>query len=179
MTEPFIELHSGRRFCPLNPVVSDIDILDIAHALSLECRFANQAKVHYSVAQHSCLVAQTLVDWGEDRETVRWGILHDAHEAYLCDIPSPMKEHPDFAPYREVEARVQRAVCERFGLPEKEPEAVRRADKVLLATEARDLMPFREAHWRGLTMPPLEIRIRPWAAHEAKSRFLQFFRSLA
>lgn len=178
MRADFIETHTGRRFRPLAPVVADIDIEDIAHALSQQCRFSGHTAFHYSVAEHSVRVCELLAARGCSRTVQLWGLLHDASEAYLVDVPSPLKCLPAFDEYREVEKRLMLAICERFYLPAEEPRAVRWADATLLATEARDLMPFRPEHWEGLTEAPLLGAIEPWAPYKAKRDFLSHFKEL-
>ena len=71
------------------------------------------------------------------------------------------------------------AVCRRFSLPSKEPAAVRLADKVLCATEARDLMPTNQAYWSKIGVKPLPSKIRPWAASAAERTFLGRYRALS
>ena len=174
----FIETRSGRRFTPLAPLASDICIEDIAHALAHQCRFAGHTREHYSVAEHSVRVANLLWDRGFSRVVQLWGLLHDASEAYLTDIPAPLKWSDVFAPYRAAEARLMLAVCERFHLPIEEPPAVRVADAVLLATEARDLMAYAPEHWTNLSEAPLIEAITPWHATSAKRSFLKTFEEL-
>lgn len=172
---PIIETRSGIGFSPLAPVVPHIRIDDIAHALSNQCRFSGHTRAFYSVAEHSARVAQLLKSWGCDSHVQLWGLLHDASEAYLVDIPAPLKCQPEFSAYRDAEARLMQAVCTRFGLPAREPPEVRRADAVLLATEARDLMPFTPAYWSKLAERPLPERIAPWSSAVAKTAFIDTF----
>lgn len=174
----FIETQSGRRFKPLDPDPSLIDIYDIAHALANQCRFSGHTAAHYSVAEHSVRVAVLLAAWGAPKIVQLWGLLHDASEAYLVDIPQPLKHTEMFAPYRLAEAALMVAVCSRFGLPFDEPTAVRRADAVLLATEARDLMPYVPEHWVGLTEKPLLERLCSWTPAIARREFLSLFNTL-
>ena len=175
----FIETFTGRRFKPLDPSESEISIEDIAHALSNQCRFSGHCRSHYSVAEHSIRVSKLLADWGESPSIQLWGLLHDASEAYLVDIPTPLKISAAFAAYRDAERRLQIAICQKFGLPLLMPEAVRRADAVLLATEARDLMPFRPEHWGALTEQPLPERIHPlYLPGDAKWGLLERFADL-
>ncbi len=179
MTTPdFIETYTGKRFFPLDPVVQDIDIVDIAHALSQQCRFSGHTIVPYSVAEHSVRVCSLLHSWGCSKHVQLWGLLHDASEAYLVDIPLPLKRSPAFAPYRAAEEALMHAVCLCFGLELKEPAAVRRADATLLSTEARDLMPFKPEHWAGLLEMPLYETIVPWPSGWARHAFLQSFEEL-
>ncbi len=175
---PFIETASGRSFKPLDPDPNEIDIEDIAHALSHQCRYSGHTRTHYSVAEHCVRVSDLLAELGCPREVLLWGLLHDASEAYLVDIPSPLKTTSLFAGYRVAEWTLMKAICERFGLSEEEPPVVRVADLTLLSTEVRDLMPARAEHWGSLTHAPLPEQIRPWGPEEARRRFLERFESL-
>lgn len=175
----FIETSSGRRFQPLNPIIADIYPCDIAHHLSNQCRFSGAADPFYSVAEHCVRVSELLQVWGEDTSVQLWGLLHDASEAYLVDIPTPLKELEEFAAYRTAEERLMKAVCYRFGLALRMPAVVRRADQTLLATEARDLMPFRPEHWSKLEQRPLPERIVPWSSETAERNFLALYGRLA
>lgn len=177
MPPDFIETFSGKAFRPLTPNVDDICIKDIAHALSNQCRFSGHTKTFYSVAEHCVRVSQLLDVWGESPSTILWGLLHDASEAYLVDIPTPLKRTPEFAPYRAAEARLMGSICERFRMSPSQPKIVYKADAALLATEARDQMPFKVEHWGALTEEPLSQRITPWASDEAERCFLIRFAS--
>ncbi len=173
MAGSFIETFTGQAFYPLAPKVEDIRLGDIAHALSQQCRFAGHTREFYSVAEHCVRVCRYLKEAGAPKNVQLWGLLHDASEAYLVDIPSPLKRSKVFKTYRESERKVMARICERYDLPLKQPEAVTYADQVLLATEARDLMPFVRTHWRALKAKPLEDRIVPWSPLEAETRFLR------
>jgi hypothetical protein len=175
----FIETFTGRRFRPLDPVVEDIDIRDIAHALSHQCRFSGHTIAHYSVAEHSVRVRELLERRGASRVVQLWGLLHDASEAYLVDIPSPLKCTPVFDAYREAEARLMLAICQRFELSQIEPPEVKKADGELVATEARDLMAYRPEHWIGLKEAPLPGVIKPWTSASARNEFLAAFEELS
>lgn len=175
---PFIETFTGRRFQPLDPDVSEIDVRDIAHALSQQCRFSGHTIRPYSVAEHSVRVCELVASWGAPAWVQLWGLLHDASEAYLVDIPSPLKCTPVFDMYRTAEKRLMDAVCRRFGLPTDEPSLVHKADGVLVATEARDLMPYRGEHWTKLTEEPLVQTIKPWHSESAEREFLAAYKEL-
>lgn len=172
---PFIETYCGIAFHPLEPRPEDIRLEDIAHALAHQCRFSGHTRVFYSVAEHSVRVARLLREQGWDKKTQRHGLLHDASEAYLVDIPAPLKRHPAFAGYVEAERRLMSVIGERYGLYEIEPIAVKEADQILLATEARDLMPNVPEHWAALEFPSLLYPIGPWTSTEAAYQFLKFF----
>lgn len=173
VASPWIQTFSGKRFYPLDPQPEQIDIVDIAHALSHACRFAGHCAHHYSVAQHSLLVSQHV-----PAEFALWGLMHDAAEAYLGDVPRPIKSL--LPAYKEAERRVQAAICARFGLPPDEPPEVKRVDTAILADERRALMlkiDVDDPEW-GATEPPLGIKIEPMIAFDAKWAFIDRFGSL-
>lgn len=136
----WIQTFTGRAFYPLDPRPEDINLLDIAHALSMQCRFTGHLRRFYSVAEHCCRVSVMVKRLGGTTEEALWGLLHDASEAYLVDVARPVKHTPLMQGYRDAEAGVTKAICQRFGLPPEEPSAVKTADKVMLAIEARDLL---------------------------------------
>ena len=176
-----IETFSGHTFAPLDPVFADIRIEDIAHALANQCRFSGHTRFRYSVAEHCVRVSEAIERRGHGRTVQLWGLVHDASEAYLVDLPSPIKKTEGSAigaAYREIEARLMAAVCRRFSLPEKEPAAVRLADAQLLATEVRDLMHGDRPYWGKLEAKPLPARIRPWSAEVAEFEYLRRYRAL-
>lgn len=157
---------TGKWFDVFNPDPGDVDIRDICHALSLQCRFTGHTREFYSVAQHCVLVAANCPS-----EDALYGLLHDASEAYLSDIARPIKKHPDFGPfYLEAEARVQDAIYTHFELdPNAVPSSVKDADDILLRTEARDLMPSEFPIYPGDT---LTEEIIPWTPLRAKGEFI-------
>jgi len=167
----WIQTFTGARFRPLAPDPADIEIRDIAHALSLQCRFNGQCAAFYSVAEHSVRVARSLPD-----ELALWGLLHDAAEAYLGDMPRPVKaQMPSF---EEAEDRLLRLIVESFGLSWPMPPEVDHADLVMLATEARDVFGVSPESW-GLRFDPLPETIHPMRAAEAERRFLDAYEKLA
>lgn len=165
----WIQTYSGRRFNPTNPYVDAIVIQDIAHALSNQCRFSGHVKKFYSVAQHCVLVSYIC-----EHQDALWGLLHDASEAYLVDVPSPMKRSGKIDGYLEFEKNMQRAICQRFGLPEQEPPSVKKADKQLLSTEARDLLNKIRTDWVK-PCDPLPFKIEPLSPEDAKDLFMKRF----
>ena len=162
---------SGRQVDLLDPKIESIHILDIASGLANECRFAGQCRRFYSVAQHSVLASQ-IVRHGLAMQA----LLHDAAEAYLKDIPTPLKAMlPD---YRAIEDRLSRIFRLRFGLPEELAPEVEAADLQLLATEHRDLI--RGPKWPELRdVQPLDRPIIATSASSARTSFLVRFTQLA
>jgi uncharacterized protein len=165
----WIQTHSGRRFNPTKPNPDAIVIQDIAHALSMQCRFSGHCREFYSVAQHSVLVSYIC-----DSQDALWGLMHDATEAYLVDLPRPLKRSGKMQSYIDFEAVMTEAICRRFALPFKEPPSVKRADTVLLATEARDLMSPLHPDWIQ-PVEPLPFKIEAWDHNKAKDMFMKRF----
>lgn len=166
----------GRRVHPMAPAPEEIEIGDIAHSLSQMCRFLGHTEVFYSVAQHSVHVSERV-----PREDALWGLLHDASEAYLCDLPSPIKLDRDMSMYRIAEDRLMLAVCRKFGLPRVMPRSVRVADKLMLATEFRDVTTVTDPEWIETECgckPLVGSTIVPWPPAVAESRFLERFEEL-
>ncbi|MHB8602209.1 MAG: phosphohydrolase [Nitrosotalea sp.] len=143
--EPWIETFSGKKMYFLDPSPDMIDIEDISHSLSLQCRFAGHTKKFYSVAEHSYRVGTWLWQRFGDASTALQGILHDASEAYLIDIPSPVKAHLNN--YGEIEGRLMRRINEKFGVPYPYNDKVKLADMVMLKNEALHLMHSKGEPW--------------------------------
>lgn len=177
----WMHTHTGRQFWPLDPRPEEIHVEDIAAALAKICRFGGHVRQFYSVAEHSIRVMELCHDWGESIETQVWALLHDATEAYLGDVIRPLKCQPEFLAYRSAEHYLQCMVCSRFGLPHVMPDAIQRADAILLATEARDLKGVRDLkHWDGLDgIQPLEETLGcVWGPEEAEAEFLDCYDGL-
>jgi hypothetical protein len=120
------------RVDPLNPVVDEINIEDIAHALSRQCRYNGHCVGFISVARHSIWVSERLAEQDHDELVQLTGLLHDAAEAYLGDLVRPIK-HSDFGKaYLTVEAVLEGVIAEKFGLPFPFPDAVYAADNYVL-----------------------------------------------
>lgn len=159
----------GTYFDLLQPEKSHIDIYDIATSLSNLCRFNGHTKDFYSVAQHSVMVSDIL-----PKELRLAGLLHDAAEAYVGDVTSPLKQLlPD---YKEIERNIEAAVFTKFGLPLVMPPEVKHADLVMLATEQRDLMPHHADQWELIeNVVPLPGTILAWTPWQAYTVFMHTF----
>lgn len=163
----WIATYTGRMFYPLHPRAEDVDIQDIAHALSNVCRFSGHVHQFYSVAQHSVLASL----YAPPPHQLA-ALLHDASEAYICDLSRPVKHDPSMAAYRAVEARLMRVIETVFGV-ECDVPAVHEVDNRLLMTERRDLMRSSPS-WgdRWGTAVPYERTIDPWTPAIAEGWFL-------
>ncbi len=166
----WMQTYSGRKFWPLDPRPEDVSIEDIAHALSLVCRFGGHCLRFYSVAEHSILVSQHC---GEADALA--GLLHDGSEAYLLDMVRPVKRF--MADYRAAEERLQRVVFEAFGLDPVTPPAVKRADMALLVAERAQVMRPTDDVW-SIDAEPLDVLIDCCPPYAAKTLFLDRFHQL-
>ena len=175
MNEAWIQTFSGRKFHLLDPHPSEVFIEDVAHALSLLCRYTGHVREFYSVADHSVRVSQVC-----DPQDALAGLLHDASEAYLADLNSPLKHSPEMSRYRTAERRVQTAIAERFGVPAKKPPSVEVADRRLLVTEKRDLLSPNGPEWEYYReFVPLPETIHPRTSAQAEQDFLARFAQLS
>lgn len=117
-----IRTYSGKHLDLANPDPDDILIEDIAIGLARECRYARQSNIWYSVAEHSWLVANACrtqyptFPAAQLPELQLRALLHDASEAYLGDLPGPIKQTDAMAGFRAVEGRLQTAIYQAFGL---------------------------------------------------------------
>lgn len=173
---------SGIMFYPLAPRVEDVRIEDIAHQLAATNRFSGATSWPLSVAQHSVIVSQimgysTYHDQDDPARRGLYGCLHDSAEAYLNDIPRPLKHHPDFACYREAEARLQAVIYEAFGLdPNGEPGDLKTVDRRVLRSEQAALMPPAAPNEDRNDVPVYpQIVFQRWTFEEARSAFLGRF----
>lgn len=168
---PTIMLRSGAWFDFRAPGTSDFTIEDIAHGLANICRYSGQCSSFYSVAEHSILVSDTAKGFEFE------ALLHDAAEAFLGDITRPLKQLlPEF---KRIEAEVERAILDRFGITEAIPRQVKQADLRVLAAEQIQIMPEGTAGWvRGQRVEPAPIVVRHLPPNEAKRMFLERFEAL-
>lgn len=186
--DTFIRTFTGRKFWPLSPRTEEIVIEDIAHPLSLICRFTGHCYCFYSVAEHSVRVSELAerlalerfagFEWriASARAMALWGLMHDATEAYLCDVPSPLKRTVEIGTrYKRFERQLMDIIAARFELGPHEPSIVKDADRILLSTEMRDLM-------SGCVLddgvPLLQETIYPWDAQRAEVEFMRRFEAL-
>ncbi len=164
----------------MDPKPETISPGDIAGSLALQCRWGGHTKSFFSVAQHCVHVAEVVVllaqTEGYPDELVSKlriaAVLHDAHEAYTGDISTPVKRvlGPAVA---DLERRLDSAIAERFGIdPDMmRHEIVKEADRILLVTEYRDLMP---QHANIAWLPSdrcLMRRLERWDYERARMEF--------
>ena len=175
MLNPWIRTYSGINFHPFSPNDIEISFNDIAHALSNICRFCGHTSEFYSVAQHSVMASRLA-----SKENALFALLHDAAEAYICDLSSPIKNTPDFENFRILEDTILSAILKMVGLKLPMPTEIKYIDAILLKTEARDLlMCGPDVQFGPDSAPFLEDRITPWSPKVAKQAFISRFLALA
>lgn len=153
-----IALSNGRLVDPVRVRREDLDVLPILVALSRQGRFAGHTPFrHYSVLQHSIVVGLLC----DEADTLA-GFAHDFGEAFLPDIPTPIKSLPWMAPWREAEASNDRVIADWLGVPSLRAPSVITADRLALALEARSLL-HPDAH-RFFAAPSLDIARTPRVA---------------
>lgn len=164
----WMQTFTGRQFWPLDPRPDEVEIEDIAHALANACRFAGHCERFYSVAEHSVLVSLVVPP-----HLAKAALLHDASEAYVVDIPRPLK--PYLQGYKEIEERVQRTIHRAFGiwaLTRNEQQVLKDADNAVLLAEADQIMKPHPAPW-SVPGPVARVWVSGWAPGVARHRFLQ------
>lgn len=153
-----LHTYTGKMFNPFNPDLESICIEDIAHALSNTCRFGGHSKEYYSVAEHSVLVSMLC-----DESNAFEGLMHDAAEAYLGDIPTPLKERlPGFM---ELEDSVLKFIFNKYNLSYPLSNNVKKMDEKALTLEFESI--------RGITNI-LQLQ----SPKEAEEAFLKRFHYL-
>lgn len=172
----WIQSYTGKRLWPLRPRVEDVDIEDIAHALSNKCRFTGHCTEFYSVAQHSVLVSEFV-----ERPIAIAGLMHDASEYILPDVSTPVKHQ--LKGFQEIEEAALDAIFKKFGILEMRFDdaimaQVKEADLRVLAIEARDLMPNHPEDWQLPYEPDPYTSITPWPPKEAKRRFMSRYEQI-
>jgi 5'-deoxynucleotidase YfbR-like HD superfamily hydrolase len=167
---------SGRRYDPFEPTLDDIDIRDIAHSLSLICRFNGHCRQFYSVAQHSILVSLLVPE-----PAALEGLMHDAAEAYIQDIITPIKHDARFSEYLCLEEKWSASIATRFGLGvETWAKTIEIADRQALATELAHLVhpeEFLRVNDKKIELATDQLIAMP--PPDAEAAFLSRFSSLS
>lgn len=132
--------YTGKMIDLKNPDKRAIENEDIAHALSQLCRAAGHFRHFYSVAQHSINCMREAQAQGYSRRVCFAALLHDAQEAYLCDIPTPLKG--ELENYREIENNFEKVILKKYSLyplSDEEKHLVKRIDEAILWYEFKML----------------------------------------
>lgn len=179
---PSIETFTGREFFPLNPRADNVDPIDIAHALSLKCRYTGHCEFFFSVAQHSVLLSDYMLHQDAPIVDIRWALMHDASEAYLPDVAGPIKRH--ISGFCEIEDRLLEVIAERFGLPWPKNPYIANLDRLFYWRERMVLL--KDVEWISLQQAREEVSeemisvvpIEEWTPQRAKFEFSARFISL-
>lgn len=175
--DTFIETATARTFDPRDPEGHTYHISDIACALAGQCRYSGTTIGHYSIAEHSLLIYEHLRAAGADNRTLRAALLHDAAEAYLGDVPAPVKAFlPD---YRAMEDRIMRAIAKQFDFDWPKPAAVAEADRRILKDERLHAVGVSRNSWACDDYEPLGVRITFMGREEAGQKFEKACRACA
>lgn len=175
MNNPYIVTYSGYRFHPLSPTAETIHMNDIAHALSQQGRFSGHTLRYYSVAQHCVLVSEL----SKGRAALA-GLLHDAAEAYILDVPRPIKQLSIMSDYRKMDNAITKVIFKKYNVSFDKviQDQVKKADNAALYIEALNLMYInsfanieRFEEYTDFTLPT-------WSAKEAEKQFILKFREL-
>ncbi|HVP57588.1 MAG TPA: hypothetical protein VMU02_05785 [bacterium] len=168
----WIQTYTGKKFELLSPTPDMFDPLDIAHALSMLCRYTGHVDRFYSVAEHSLMMS-----WYCPAELGFVALMHDATEAYVNDLSKPLK---DLLPsYEVIERNIYLALAERFNLPENLPAEIKTADRRMLITEHKLLMKTPPDTWGYEGYAPFNIDgFSLFTPREAKAIFLDRFYEL-
>jgi hypothetical protein len=165
----WIQTWRGAQFFALDPRPDDFHILDIAAGLR-NARYSSQSIGIETVAEHSVLMWLVARKREYPARLRRAVLMHDASEAYLVDVPRPIKR--DLANYTEIEERIMLAIAARFDFDWPMPAEVKELDNAILNDEFLQNMAPPPAPWRQLANAPLGVPIQCWPADQAFIRWL-------
>ncbi len=177
----WLQTSSGRRVHLPTPSVDEVDIKDIAAALSKQCRFNGHCDDFYSVAQHCVMGVLMARHLGMSLQIQREFLLHDATEAYLGDVIRPVKR--ELPLYQEMEQTFWGVISKKFGLPEVHSSEVHDLDNYMLVWEKETFLPRSEV-WGGLPdISSFEFEenlgsLRSWAWQDAQGEYLLMYEEL-
>ena len=165
----WMQTYTGRAFWPMDPRPEEICIEDIAHALSHICRYVGHCVRFESVAEHSVLLYKAVPP-----ELKKPALLHDAPEAYIVDLPRPIK--PFIRAYKYLERDVAEAIQTKFGVPNIYPKELAEYDTRILLDEQQQNMAPPPMPWGMQDMEPLGVKLEFWSPQVAEIMFLAAFR---
>jgi hypothetical protein len=165
----WMQTYTGLRFYPTAPSPDDVVIEDIAHALSLICRYGGHVDRFYSVAEHCLLLSHYVAP-----EHAEWALLHDATEAYVGDMVRPLKLQ--IPQYRVIEDHLMAVIATRFDMAGDEiPDEVKSVDSRILLDERASLMPATRYPWDVEDQEPLGVEVRGLPSAEVERLYLERF----
>lgn len=168
----YIATVSGRAYYPTAPDAAELDIEDIAHALSNICRYTGHTRKFYSVAEHSVIMSYIVPP-----EHAYVALMHDATEAYIGDVARPIKYL--FPDYERLEDKNWKVIAEKFGLPTELPEIVKYLDSAICNVEMAELIPhFTKPTLVDEFKAPEGVKVRGLLPFVAKQDFLNRYDQL-
>ena len=172
----WIRTYTGRNVYPLDAHEDDIDIEDIAHALSMQCRFGGHTREFYSVAQHCVLMCERELMYNSNEDAFAI-LMHDAAEAYLTDLARPVKQL--MPGYAEAEKVMMRVINIKYGIviDDRKKATINQMDNAILYDESRALFPQGNP-FVDRVPNVATFHIDPWPPDRAKRAFLYFFNTL-
>lgn len=172
-TDDWMQTFFGGRFYPFNPELNRINTFEIAHALSNLCRFGGHVKEFYSVAEHCVNLSYAV-----SSENALRALLHDATEAYVVDMPRPIKKY--LRMYQDIESSVAKLIAEKYQVGDIYPDEVREADTRILLNERNVLIPRHEI-WGidGVFEPLPDVTIHSYTPKQAEWAYISRFDNLA
>lgn len=176
MAEPYIETWSGLHFHPWKPKPEEVDLKDIAHALSLQCRFNGHVTRFYSVAEHAIIMSRLVEPCLELA-----ALIHDAAEAYIGDMAHPIKASGQMDAYEVLDELVTRAICAKFDVEygQTQDEGLKALDRRLCATEARVLFQAVPGWTTRYTELEEEFHPKGLSPTQAERAFLKRFKEVS
>jgi len=166
------QTYTGRQVWPLDPdgtPLSAISLEDIAHSLSMICRFNGHCEHFYSVAEHSIIIADEVFSQTSDPFLALEALFHDASEAYVGDIVAPIK--PNYI--KKVEKKWAAKIAKKFKFSLSENPLIKLLDMRILITEGKELMAPPPASWGYDDIEPLNVNLDLLLPKPAKKLFIQ------
>lgn len=170
----YITTYTGKKVNPLEPNMEDFDVRDYAHALSYTCRGNGHVKCFLSVGQHCVWCAKEAAARGCSKRVVLACLLHDASEAYMSDVPRPLKEV--LPAYVEAEEKLIDMVYTKFlggPLTEEEQKLVKEVDDDLLYFDLRELLGFTDLGEEPKINITLDYTVRPF--EEVEQEYIKLY----
>lgn len=164
-----VQTFSGKLFDLRDPQPEQVSIVDIAHALSQQVRFAGHAMYTYSVAQHSLACAELAQMRGESASVQLQALMHDSAETYVLDIHRPLKAM--LSEHKPIEYRVQLVIEQALDLPHYPGTGpVKEIDHLVLIEEGHQLLKGGPIGWgereRPLDIPMVSRRLEGFVVAE-------------
>jgi hypothetical protein len=170
MKYDYIGTYTNKKYHFLNPSVSEVCIEDISQALSMNCRYSGHVKSFYSVAEHSCIIFDLALKETGDLIEAYSGLMHDASEAYLTDVPRPIKPHLEG--YSDIEQKAEKIIQDAFNFTPMS-NYIKYVDTHICGIEAKQLFQVTPS-WAD-DFDHIDIQVKGWMPDQAKREFMDRF----